>query len=169
MEVTVAGAAELELLDTPGILWPKIETERQGLLLCATGAIRDRIHDTEYIAQFLIERMNAQYRQVLTGRYGLKDTQGKNGPELLRRWPAPAVVPPRRRGRYRARRRCFWTNTAPAGSAQSPGRIYRMQTQKTSPDYSSEDRCRAEGYAVVCGVDESRARPAVRTCLRRGR
>ena len=81
--VTVAGAAELELLDTPGILWPKIETERQGLLLCATGAIRDRIHDTEYIAQFLIERMNAQYRQVLPGRYGLKDTQGKNGPELL--------------------------------------------------------------------------------------
>ena len=43
--VTVAGAAELELLDTPGILWPKIETERQGLLLCATGH-RDRIHDT---------------------------------------------------------------------------------------------------------------------------
>ena len=81
--VTVAGAAELELLDTPGILWPKIETERQGLLLCATGAIRDRIHDTEYIAQFLIERMNAQYRQVLTGRYGLKDTKGKIGPELL--------------------------------------------------------------------------------------
>ena len=30
-----------------------------------------------------------------------------------------------------------------------------MQTQKTSPDYSSEDRCRAEGYAVVCGVDEA--------------
>ena len=33
--------------------------------------------------------------------------------------------------------------------------IYRMQTQKTSPDYSSEDRCRAEGYVVVCGVDEA--------------
>lgn len=32
-----------------------------------------------------------------------------------------------------------------------------MQTQKTSPDYSSEDRCRAEGYAVVCGVDEAGA------------
>ncbi len=81
--VTVAGAADLELLDTPGILWPKIETERQGLFLCATGAIRDRIHDTEYIAQFLIERMNERYPQALAGRYGLQDTQGLNGPDLL--------------------------------------------------------------------------------------
>lgn len=81
--ITVAGAADLEMLDTPGILWPKIESEEQGLLLCATGAIRDRIHDTEYIAQFLIDRVNRRYRHMLVSRYGLSDTQRLGGPELL--------------------------------------------------------------------------------------
>ena len=81
--VSVTGAVNLELLDTPGILWPKIDTERQGLLLCATGAIKDRIHDMEYIAQFLLNEMNKKYPRILIKRYKLMDSEGLGGEELL--------------------------------------------------------------------------------------
>lgn len=44
---------EMELLDTPGILWPKFEDQTVGLRLAATGAIREEILHPEEIAFFL--------------------------------------------------------------------------------------------------------------------
>jgi ribosome biogenesis GTPase A len=63
---------DFELLDTPGILWPKFEDERVGLRLAATGAIKEEILDTEPVALFIVEFMNARYPGLLESRFGLE-------------------------------------------------------------------------------------------------
>jgi len=73
----------LELLDMPGMLWPKIETERQGLLLAFTGAVRDDILDTEHVAGKLLCELASVAPSRLCERYGLESVEGKSGAELL--------------------------------------------------------------------------------------
>ena len=60
---------ELELLDTPGVLWPKFEDERVGLLLAVTGAIRDDILPLEEIAYWAMGWLQQYYPQVIKERY----------------------------------------------------------------------------------------------------
>ena len=67
----VAVDGGLDLLDTPGILWPKFEDETTGLHLAFTGAVKDEIMDTETLACRLMETLAARYPQALTGRYKL--------------------------------------------------------------------------------------------------
>lgn len=62
---------ELELLDTPGILWPKFEDERTGYCLAATGAIKDELLDYQDIAIFLLKYLHAYYPERLQERYKL--------------------------------------------------------------------------------------------------
>lgn len=62
----------LELLDTPGILWPKFEEERVGLNLAYTGAIKDSILDTETLALKLVEKLSKIYPQALVTRYNVE-------------------------------------------------------------------------------------------------
>ncbi|MGI6576729.1 MAG: ribosome biogenesis GTPase YlqF [Eubacteriales bacterium] len=59
----------LELLDTPGILWPKFEDPTTGMMLAFTGAIRDEIIDTEELAANLIKLLADRYPQAVTARY----------------------------------------------------------------------------------------------------
>ncbi len=59
----------IELLDTPGILWPKFEDERTGLRLAFTGAIRDDILDKEEIAVALCKYLYKIYPDKLLERY----------------------------------------------------------------------------------------------------
>lgn len=73
----------LDLLDTPGILWPKFEDETTGMHLAFTGAVRDEILDSEELACGLMELLSAHYPGVLEERYKLKDMEGKAGWELL--------------------------------------------------------------------------------------
>ena len=61
----------IELLDTPGILWPKFEDERTGLRLAFTGAIRDEILDREEIAVSLCKTLYKKYPKKLCERYKL--------------------------------------------------------------------------------------------------
>lgn len=61
----------IELLDTPGILWPKFEEERVALNLAFTGAIKDEILDTETLALRLVERLKDIYPEKLAKRYKL--------------------------------------------------------------------------------------------------
>lgn len=75
--------AGLELLDMPGLLWPKIETERQGLLLAFTGAVRDDILDMEHIAASLLKELADMAPQALSSRYRLQGLPDKSGAELL--------------------------------------------------------------------------------------
>ncbi len=64
---------ELELLDTPGVLWPKFDDDTVGEHLAFTGAITDRIIDTELLAMRLLEILISQYLNLLEQRYGISD------------------------------------------------------------------------------------------------
>jgi ribosome biogenesis GTPase A len=59
----------IELLDTPGILWPKFEDEEVALNLAFTGAIKDEIMDTEELSLKLVERLQTLYPENLMLRY----------------------------------------------------------------------------------------------------
>lgn len=59
----------LELLDTPGVLWPKFDSQTVGEHLAITGAVTDRILDTELLAMRLIEILKADYMQLISDRY----------------------------------------------------------------------------------------------------
>lgn len=74
---------EVQLLDTPGILWPKFEDRETGLCLACTGAIKDDIMDTIELAAYLLARLSDRYPTELAARYKLVDVQGKTGLELL--------------------------------------------------------------------------------------
>ncbi|MGG7163683.1 ribosome biogenesis GTPase YlqF [Clostridium ihumii] len=63
----------IELMDTPGVLWPKFEDETVGLNLAFTGAIKDEIMDTEELALKLIERLQEYYPERLKERYKLTE------------------------------------------------------------------------------------------------
>ena len=61
----------VELLDTPGILWPKFDDEETGLMLAFTGAIKDEILDREEIAVALCDKLCKKYPELVCERYGL--------------------------------------------------------------------------------------------------
>lgn len=69
----------MELLDTPGILWPKFEDPETGLLLAATGAIKEELIDFQEIAFFLLKLMLRRYRNLLQARYRLDDLPESTG------------------------------------------------------------------------------------------
>ena len=61
----------LELLDTPGILWPKFEDQSVGLNLAYTGAVKDDILDTETLGCHLMTYLRTRYPDALTAAYKL--------------------------------------------------------------------------------------------------
>lgn len=65
----------LDLLDMPGVLWPKFEDERVGENLALTGAIRDHIIDTEEIAMILCSRLMTVARGDFLTRYKLTEEE----------------------------------------------------------------------------------------------
>ena len=75
----------MELLDMPGVLWPKFEDRAVGENLAFTGAVRDQIMDTEALASRLLERLAADYPALLRARYSLEpeELQGQPGHALL--------------------------------------------------------------------------------------
>ena len=62
----------VELLDTPGILWPKFEDQAVGLKLAFIGSIKDEILNTEELAAELINFMNKRYPGVLEEKYAIE-------------------------------------------------------------------------------------------------
>lgn len=75
----------MELLDMPGVLWPKFEDQRVGRYLAYTGAIRDQIMDTEDLACSLLELLAARYTKALCERYRFEQDEiiEKSGYDLL--------------------------------------------------------------------------------------
>ena len=63
---------QVELLDTPGILWPKFEDQKVGLRLAFIGSIKDEILNTEELAAELIKFLNANYPGVLEEKYSVE-------------------------------------------------------------------------------------------------
>jgi ribosome biogenesis GTPase A len=62
---------KLELLDTPGILWPKIDDKAVGYKLASFSAIKDEILPKDEVACFILEYMFNNYRTALEDRYGV--------------------------------------------------------------------------------------------------
>ena len=67
----------VELLDTPGILWSKFENEQIGLHLAITGAIKDAILPVNDIALYLIEFLDKYYPNVLNTKYNVNSDMTK--------------------------------------------------------------------------------------------
>ena len=65
----------VELLDTPGILWPKFEDQSVGLRLALIGSIKDEILNIDELALALIKLLKEYYSGVLTERYGVDEKQ----------------------------------------------------------------------------------------------
>ena len=63
----------MQLMDTPGILWPKFEDPEVGLLLAFCGSIKDEILDREELALKLIERLFTDYPKELQERYKIEE------------------------------------------------------------------------------------------------
>lgn len=72
----------MQLLDTPGILWPKFEDKNVGLNLAFCGSIKDEIMDTESLCLKLIEELRVDYPNLLTERYKL-DVIGEEALEIM--------------------------------------------------------------------------------------
>ena len=64
---------DIELLDTPGVLWPKFEDDETALNLAFTGAIKDEIMDIEDLAYRLVERLQVMYPEKLKERYKIEE------------------------------------------------------------------------------------------------
>ena len=71
----------IELLDMPGVLWPKFEDQGVARKLAFTGAVKDDILDIEALAAFLLENLSVNYPEAVSERYKI-DKSG-DGFELL--------------------------------------------------------------------------------------
>ena len=63
----------IDLMDMPGVLWPKFDSATVGENLALTGAIKDDILDTETLACTLVSRLRSMYPELLTARYRLSE------------------------------------------------------------------------------------------------
>ena len=74
--------AQLELLDMPGILWPKFEDQQAALHLAFTGAINDNVYDVASVVLLLLDTLRTAYPSALIERYRLEG-ELPSGVELL--------------------------------------------------------------------------------------
>lgn len=76
-------ADDVELFDTPGMLWPKIEVEEGGYNLAASGAVGRNAMDEEEVALELLKYLMKQYAALLCSRYKLDDIDGLQDWQVL--------------------------------------------------------------------------------------
>ncbi|MDD4494411.1 MAG: ribosome biogenesis GTPase YlqF [Eubacteriales bacterium] len=74
---------DIDLLDTPGILWPKISDKEVGLHLAFTGAIKDEILDITELAALLMVKLSRLSPDKLSARYKLNGIDSMTGHEML--------------------------------------------------------------------------------------
>ncbi len=72
----------LELLDSPGLLWPKLGSDEDKLKLAATGAIKDELLPVEEVCALLLVKLAKQYPDLIRNRYRLEELD-RTGEELL--------------------------------------------------------------------------------------
>lgn len=66
---------QVELLDTPGILWPKFEDQTVGLRLAFIGSIKDEILNVEELAAELIQFLKQAYSGILSDKYEIEEVE----------------------------------------------------------------------------------------------
>lgn len=75
----------IDLLDTPGMLWPKFDDKRTALNLAFTGAIKDEILDIETLASLFMEVLSERYAENLCARYKITCNDEEPGFDILER------------------------------------------------------------------------------------
>ena len=68
---------QVELLDTPGILWPKFEDQEVGIKLAMIGSIKEEVLNTEELSLELLKLLKARYSGTIGERYGADETLGE--------------------------------------------------------------------------------------------
>lgn len=79
----VATRLGLDLLDMPGVLWPRFEDPVVGENLALTGAIKDDVLDVERLARVLLHRLRTLYPAELAARYKITDWESLTDAELV--------------------------------------------------------------------------------------
>ena len=79
--VTIAKG--LELLDTPGVLWPKFEDPAVGFALAATGAIKEDVFDRQDAVELLLEFMLSKYPEALAAKYAVTLEEGETAQTVM--------------------------------------------------------------------------------------
>ena len=74
---------QMELLDMPGVLWPKFDDQEVAKRLAFTGAIKDDIMDLESLAMLLLEFLAERYPKALEARYKMQISDADSGLQLL--------------------------------------------------------------------------------------
>lgn len=74
---------DIELLDTPGVLWPKFDDQKVAEKLAFTGAIKDDIMDIEGLTMNLLEFLKVDYSSSLVNRYGIEVSSEDSGFQIL--------------------------------------------------------------------------------------
>ncbi|MGN0609434.1 MAG: ribosome biogenesis GTPase YlqF [Oscillospiraceae bacterium] len=77
--------SDVELLDMPGVLWPKFEDKTVGERLAFTGAVKDDVVDVEALASRLLFVLNGMYSDVLASRYKIETSEDEDGYEILQK------------------------------------------------------------------------------------
>jgi len=75
---------DIELLDTPGILWPKFEDKNVALKLAFIGSIKDEILDKYTLAYKLVEYFKVNYPSIIENKYNIDDIKDKAPEEVLK-------------------------------------------------------------------------------------
>ena len=83
MQVFLKASNELELLDNPGVLWPKFESKEAAMYLALIGSIKEDILPVDEICLFGIEFLRDNYPKGLSDRYSLENVKDKTALELL--------------------------------------------------------------------------------------
>ena len=74
---------DVDLLDTPGILWPKFEDRVVGIKLAFTGAVNDEIYDLENVANLLLATLRRDHSERLQERFKFKEALPETTAELM--------------------------------------------------------------------------------------
>lgn len=74
---------DVELLDTPGILWPKFEDQSVGIKLAMIGSIREEILDVETLSTHMLEFLKTSYPELLEAKYPIENIMDLNGHQML--------------------------------------------------------------------------------------
>jgi|MGYP000006055682 ribosome biogenesis GTP-binding protein ylqF len=74
---------DIDLLDSPGILWPKLENQHQAFILASLSSIKEEILDEQEIAIFILKTMQELYPSKLEERYGITAIDFSNIEETL--------------------------------------------------------------------------------------
>jgi ribosome biogenesis GTPase A len=83
VEQKIALASDFLLVDTPGMLWPRISVEESGYHLAASGGIGRNAYDEEEVALALLARVRGRYADRLRTRYKLDDFSSSSDEALL--------------------------------------------------------------------------------------